>query len=39
MHGQKNIKLYLPNVIRAIETRGMVLAGHVARMGMGEVHT
>jgi hypothetical protein len=28
-----------PNIIRVIKSRRIILAGHIARMGRGEVHT
>ena len=40
LHNEELYTLYFsPNVIRVIKPRRMRWAGHVARMGRGEVHT
>jgi hypothetical protein len=40
LHNKELYALYsLPNIIRAIKSRRLRWAGHVARMGRGEVHT
>ena len=33
-----NYLYYSPNIIRVMKSRGMRLAGHVARIGRGEAH-
>jgi hypothetical protein len=42
-HGENcvmmNFSLYSPNIVRVIKSRIMRWAGHVARMGRGEVFT
>jgi hypothetical protein len=39
-HNEELNALYIsPNIIRVIKSRGMKWAGHVARMGRGDVHT
>jgi hypothetical protein len=40
LHNEELNDLYSsPNIIRVIKSRRLRLAGHVARMGEGEVHT
>jgi len=40
MHNEELRDLYsLPNIVRAVKSRRMRWAGHVARMGRGEVCT
>jgi hypothetical protein len=40
LHNKELYALYSsPNIIRVIKTRRLRWAGHVARMGRGEVHT
>jgi hypothetical protein len=40
LHNEEHYDLYSsPNTIRVIKSRRMRWAGHVARMGRGEVHT
>jgi hypothetical protein len=40
LHNEELIDLYSsPNIIREIKSRRMRWAGHVSRMGEGEVHT
>jgi len=40
LHNEELNDLYRsPNIVRVIKSRRMRWAGHVARMGRGEVHT
>jgi hypothetical protein len=39
LHDKELCALYSPNIIRVIKSRRLRWAGHVARMGRGEVHT
>jgi hypothetical protein len=39
LHNKELYALYSPNIIRVIKSRRLRWAGHVARMGRGEVHT
>jgi hypothetical protein len=39
LHDKELYALYSPNIIRVIKSRRLRWAGHVARMGRGEVHT
>jgi hypothetical protein len=40
LHNEELSDLYcLPNIVRAIKSRIMRWAGHIARMGRGEVYT
>ena len=40
LHNEKHRDLYsLPNIVRVVKSRRMRWAGHVARMGRGEVCT
>jgi hypothetical protein len=39
LHNKELYALYSPNIIRVMKSRRLRWAGHVARMGGGEVHT
>ena len=40
LHNEELYDLYsLPNIVRVVKSRRMRWAGHVARMGRGQVHT
>jgi len=40
LHNEELMNLYsLPNIVRVVKSRRMRWAGHVARMGRGEVYT
>jgi len=40
LHNEEHNDLYYsPNIARVIKSRRMRWAGHVARMGIGEMHT
>ena len=39
LHNEEFNDLYSPNIVRVIQSRRMRWAGHVARMGRGEVYT